>query len=131
MKTEQAQSHGDNHSDCNSPPQKLLCDGLQPSTASANTLEHLGKSQNTLNDLLLGQYKCPNSSEHKIYLCDYQYEGHKWSIEISATSFEDAKKRLNALRYGEVVGELKLSVPVPMGQTWLNRLKKWVSSCNY
>jgi hypothetical protein len=103
---------------------------LQLSNASATSLERHGKSQNTLNDLLLGQYKCPNSSEYKIYLCDYRYEGHKWSIEIPATSFEDARKRLNALRYGEVVGELKLSLPIPVKKTLLNRFRKWVSRWN-
>jgi hypothetical protein len=99
---------------------------LQPSNASATTFEHLGKSQNTLNDLLLGQNNCSNFSGYKIYLCDYQYDGYKWSIEIPATSFEDAEKRLKALRYGEVVGELKLSIPIPIKQTWLKRLKKWL-----
>jgi hypothetical protein len=128
MKTEQALSHEDNHSDCNSPPQKLSHDGLQPSVASATTFGHLGKSQNASNDLLLSQYNCSNSSRYKIYLCDYQYNGHKWSIEIPATSFEDARKRLNALRCGEIVGELKLSIPVPIHLTWLTNLKKWFGS---
>jgi len=128
MKSEQAQSHEDNHSDCNSSPQKLRCDGLQPSVASATSLECLDKPRNTLNNLLSGQYNCPNFSGYKIYLCDYQYEDCKWSIEISATSFEDAEKRLKALRYGEVVGELKLSIPIPIKQTWMARLRKWLGS---
>lgn len=128
MKTEQALSREDNHSDCNSSPQKLSHDGLQPSAASATAFERLDKSQNTLDDLLLSQYNCPNFSGYKIYLCDYQYEGHTWSIEIHATSFEDATKRLNALRYGEVVGELKLSIPIPVRQTWVSRLRKWLGN---
>lgn len=126
MKTEQAQSHSCNHSDCGSSPHKLQCDDLQPLISSASIFEHPDKLQNTSNDLLLGQNNCSNSSGYKIYLCDYLYEGHKWSIEIPATSFEDARKRLIALRYGEVVGELKLSIPIPIKQTWFSRLMKWL-----
>lgn len=131
MKTEQALPHEDNHSDCRNLLQKLRCGGLQPSTASANTLERLGKPQNTLNDLLLGQYNCPNSSGYKIYLCDYQYEGHTWSIEIHATSFEDATKRLRAIQQGEIVGELKASIFIPVSQSWLDRAKKWLTSFGF
>lgn len=127
MKTEQALPHEDNQNDCNSPLQKLSHDSLQPLVASANTLEHLDKSQKTSNDLLLSQYNCSNFSPYKIYLCDYQYDGHKWSIEISATSLEDATKRLSALRYGEIVGELKLSIPIPVKKNWLTRLQKWLN----
>lgn len=64
--------------------------------------------------------------EYKTYLCNYQYEGHKWSIDIVATSFEDAQKRLDALKYAEIVGELKLSIPVPIGVAWLRRLQKYL-----
>jgi len=128
MHPEQAQSHEDNPAYCSSSPQKLRRDGLKPSNANATTCEHLGKSQNTLDSLLLRQNKCSNSSEYKIYLCDYHYEGHKWSIEISATSFEEARNRLKALRHGEIVGELKLSIPIPVKQTWLERLRKLVGS---
>lgn len=69
------------------------------------------------------------TSECKIYLCDYQYKGHKWSIEIPASSFKDAEQRLNALRTlrnGEIVGELKLSIPIPVRQSWLERFKNWM-----
>lgn len=125
MKTEQAEPHEDNQIGCSSSPQKLPHGCLQPSIASATNLEHLDKSQNTSNDLLLSQYRCSNSSQHKIYLCDYQYEGHTWSIEISATSFKDAEKRLNALKHGEIVGQLKASIPIPIKQSWLTRLQRW------
>lgn len=66
------------------------------------------------------------SQKFKTYLCDYQYEGSTWSVEISATSFEDAENRLKALNHGEIVGELKLSVPIPVKQTWLERLMQWL-----
>lgn len=126
MKTAQALSHEDSPSECNSSLQKLLHGYSQPSIASAISLEHPDKSQNALFYPLSSQYKCSNSSQHKIYLCDYQYEGQKWSIEISATSFEDAGKRLSALKYGEIVGELKFSMPAPIKQSWLTRLQQWL-----
>ena len=66
------------------------------------------------------------SSTYRIYLCDYHYDGHTWSIEIPATSFEDAKSRLSALRYGEIVGELKVRIPVK--QSWLTRLQKIIKN---
>jgi hypothetical protein len=59
-------------------------------------------------------------------LCDYQYDGHNWSIEIPATSFEDAHNRLEALSKGKIAGELKLSIPVSIKTTWLNSLIKWL-----
>lgn len=126
MKPEQAQSHEDNPYDCSNSPQKLRCDGLRPSVASATNLERPDKSQSTLNNLLLNQYSCPNSSDHRIYLCDYTYQGHKWSVEIPATSFQDAQRRLNALKNGEIVGELKTSIPIPAKPSWLTRLARWI-----
>lgn len=127
MKTEQDRSREDNRPDCGSLPQKLQRDGLQPSVASAKNLEHLDKSQNTSKDLLLGQNNCTNFNEYKVYLCDYQHQGHKWSVEISAVSFEDAEQRLKALKYGKIVGELKLSIPVPAKQSWIDRFLKLIT----
>ena len=68
-----------------------------------------------------------NSDESKTYLCDYKYEGATWSIEIKATSFEDAQKRLRALVRGEIVGELKFSIPVPLKESWVNKIRKFIA----
>lgn len=51
-------------------------------------------------------------NNYKTYLCDYHYKGQKYSVEIKATSFEDAEERRIAIGRGEVVGELVMSVPV-------------------
>lgn len=67
--------------------------------------------------------KQPEGEPWKVYLCDYQYEGYTWSVEIPATSFDDARKRLQAMQQGEIVGELKLSVFIPISQGWLELAK--------
>lgn len=67
-----------------------------------------------------------NFSEEKTYLCDYQYEGALWSVEIVASSFEDAERRLRALGRGKVAGEVQLVIPVPT--KWTTRLVELVAS---
>ena len=54
-------------------------------------------------------------SEDKPYLCEYRHEGATWSVEIHASSFEDAENRLKALSRGKVLGEIKLTIPVMPG----------------
>jgi hypothetical protein len=56
-----------------------------------------------------------NNNEQKYYLCDYQYEGETWCIEIAAESWEDAKARLKRIACAKVVGEVKAVVPVELG----------------
>lgn len=65
-----------------------------------------------------------NLSEEKqerTFLCDYSYAGSRWSVEIVATSFEDAEARLRALSRGKVAGEVQAVIPMPI--TWIGRLK--------
>ena len=50
--------------------------------------------------------------DYKTYLCDYCYKGEQYSVEIAATSFEEAEDRRRAIARGELVGELIMSVPV-------------------
>lgn len=57
----------------------------------------------------------PNE-EFEIYLCDYRYEGKIYSVEICATSFEDAEARRRALSHGKIIGVLKMSIPV--NESW-------------
>ena len=67
-----------------------------------------------------------NSSGEKTYLCDYSYEGTLWSVEIVASSFEDAEKRLQALSRGKVAGEVKVVIPLPT--TWLTKVMTQVKN---
>ena len=52
-----------------------------------------------------------NCTTYKIYLCEYRFEGETWSVEIPATSFEEAKLRMGALQHGNVAGVLMGSIP--------------------
>ena len=62
--------------------------------------------------------------EFKKYICDYQYQGSKWCIEIMATSHEDAEARLRALSNGTVAGEVHLTISVPVG--WAAKAWNWL-----
>lgn len=64
--------------------------------------------------------------KQKKYLCDYQYEGKTYCIEISASSWEDAQARLRQLGYGKVVGEIHLTLPVCFG--WANKIASFFGS---
>jgi len=68
-----------------------------------------------------------NSSEQKYYLCEYRYEGERWSFEITAKSWEDAEARLTRMAYGNVVGEVEAVLPVQLG-LWA---KLWVWARNF
>ena len=54
-------------------------------------------------------------SEFKNYLVSYRLDGAQWNIELPATSFEDAERRLSQLTFGRVDGELIASMPNSLG----------------
>lgn len=54
------------------------------------------------------------------YLFEYRHEGAEWSIQIPATSAEDAHARLKKIPWAEYQGEAKLKLPVP--STFLGNL---------
>lgn len=54
-------------------------------------------------------------SEFKKYLVSYRHDGAQWNVELQATSFEDAERRLSQLTFGRVDGELIASVPSSFG----------------
>ncbi len=64
----------------------------------------------------------PNN--YKTYLCSYVYEGKSWSVEIKATSFEDAENRLKALAKGKVEMEVVLTIPIPIHQERFVKIKE-------
>ncbi len=51
----------------------------------------------------------------KRYLVSYRLDGGEWNIEIPATSFEDARRRLGQLHFGRVEGEVIAKIPSSMG----------------
>lgn len=51
-------------------------------------------------------------SEFKTFLASYGIDGHQFGFEIQATSFEDAQRRLDAIKaWGRIDGELQFIVP--------------------
>jgi hypothetical protein len=123
LRTGQARSHFCNPACCNSPRQnQQLCDHSQPLSASAIDSESpcTGNKPSGFE-----KNQRPNDSEQKYYLCDYQYEGEKWCIEIPADSWQDAQARLSRLAYGRVVGEIKATIPASLGP--LAKLWVWIA----
>lgn len=109
---------------CNNPRQSQQeSDHLMTSTASATASHCLcTRSRPSVN---LSK-ELTNNSEQKYYLCEYQYEGEKWSFEIPAESWKDAQSRLARMAYGNVVGEIKAVLPVQLGI--LARLWIWITN---
>lgn len=64
----------------------------------------------------------------KDFLCDYQHGGRRWSVEIKATSLEDASRRLRAIgTTGQVRGIVHLTIKVAPDRfgrfyTWLRNI---------
>lgn len=54
-------------------------------------------------------------NEFKSYLVSYRLDGAQWNIELPATSFEDAERRLSQLTFGRVDGEIIAKIPGSMG----------------
>lgn len=55
------------------------------------------------------------SDGFQTYLVSYRHEGQEWSLELPATSFEDARRRLSMLALGRVDGVMVAKVPAPLG----------------
>lgn len=53
--------------------------------------------------------------DFKTYLISYRHDGAQWNIELPATSFEDAERRLGQLHFGRVDGEIVAKIPGAMG----------------
>ncbi len=53
-------------------------------------------------------------NEYKTYICEYNFEGSKWTVEIQAKSHEEAEARLRNVGYGQVLGEVKLQIQIPV-----------------
>lgn len=105
--------------------QKLLRGGLQPSISIAKDRPDLCTPQNTL-DLPPNRKRPSNSNNYKVYLCDYIYQGEKWSIEIQALSYKDAEDRMKVISKGEIIGKLVLRIPVLPKKNLVEIIKSWL-----
>jgi hypothetical protein len=52
----------------------------------------------------------------KAFLVNYQHGGQRYALELKAVDAEDAKARLNSLLYGQVLGEVAVKLPAPLGR---------------
>lgn len=87
---------------------------------TANAIHKLGldKRNKPLNDSQ--KKERPNSSEQKYYLCEYSFEGDRYSLEIPAKSWKEAEAKLRRIAYGHISGEIKAVIPVQIG--WLAKV---------
>lgn len=60
---------------------------------------------------------------YKTYIYSYEFEGEQWSFEVKAKDFDEAKRRVSAIRNAKLDGELGGRVHVPGGRftEWLVR----------
>jgi len=69
----------------------------------------------------------PREMPFRPYLCGYGYGGAQWSIEVMATSADDAESRLRAIgAWGRVDGERMLRISLPCPTSWWERLIVWL-----
>jgi hypothetical protein len=55
------------------------------------------------------------SPKYRTYLFEYFHEGSWWSVELPATSMDDAQARMNKMPLAKPVGELYANIPVRLG----------------
>jgi hypothetical protein len=53
------------------------------------------------------------------YLCDYTFNGSKWSIDIYAESWEQAEEKLIAIGKGVVIGDCVEEIPAHTRRLYL------------
>ena len=63
------------------------------------------------------------SERFKTYLVEYQFQGVQWGAEIKATSFDDAKARIEHMgAFGRIKGEQVAKIPAagyPLVAAWV------------
>lgn len=59
------------------------------------------------------------------YLIDYYHDGQWWSIDIPATSFEDAEERCKQIYHGKVKGVIEAEITYVPASGWLVRFICW------
>ena len=52
---------------------------------------------------------------YKTFLASYNHDGTRWSIELPARDYDDAKARLARLPFASVDGELIMTLPASTG----------------
>lgn len=122
----QAQYQKDSLACCSNLRQNQQLSGhLQPSAANATAQNGLGKCSKPLDDFP-HRNKQPDSSEQEYYLCEYSFEGDRYSLEILAKSWSEAEAKLRRMSYGKVVGKIDMVMPVQAG--WIAKTLVWLKN---
>ena len=67
----------------------------------------------------------------KKFLFEYKYDGALWGFEILAENADEAEKRVNALRWAKIQGEVMLKIPhyktiwQGIAAPFVNAFKSW------
>jgi hypothetical protein len=48
---------------------------------------------------------------NKQFVCEYRFDGSKWSVEVWASTLEEAEMKLRAMGKGKVLGQLAATIP--------------------
>ncbi len=64
-------------------------------------------------------------SDYARYSIEYDYRGARWSVEVLATSWQDAEARLAAIAEGTVTGRITGSVPADGWRARWFWLRNW------
>ncbi len=52
---------------------------------------------------------------YQTHLYEYEHEGATWTIEVRASSADDARERMAKLREARYLGVLQMKIPVELG----------------
>jgi len=55
------------------------------------------------------------TEQFETHLFEYRHDGALWSLEVKATSAEDARERLLLAANGRHLGTLQMKIPVELG----------------
>jgi len=67
-----------------------------------------------------------SDGEYKTYTCSYRFDGGEWGFTIKARSFEEAQRRVKAMVWASVDGELHAIIPTAPGAGLLVRACCWI-----
>lgn len=67
------------------------------------------------------------TDDFKDYVVEYPFEGARWGATIRAASFDDAKRRIEAMgAWGTINGELMMTIPAVPGAGLFVRAYVWL-----
>ena len=61
------------------------------------------------------------ADDFKTYACSYYFDGCRWGFTVKARSFDEAERRIRAMIWASVDGEVRAVIPVPgpLARLWM------------